>query len=380
MVCTDKPFQPVFDSTTGNIETEETTTGSAGALTSAEASSSSTAQNDDDKDPPPFYWLQDVEDIVLWVFLPDGLSAKSKEIKVTLKPRELTVNFRGQTLFGGPLWNVLDSGSLTWTLNKGKVEINVSKANQGLVWQRFLLSGVDDHKSDGEEVNNPKMVDTIQASYDEKKAQQKAAEVIVEQSDPDAMPAFNPNQLEACDALPDSASFAYVVEGSENKTVLRASLEGNQVLFDLRHSGTSTEASGAPVALCLRHDVDGLVWTPEWTEKEGKVVTKMTHVGTFSALGYVQASKEQRKFSVAAPDLSFAAIVDRSRHVYIYRQPAAISSECDLRNRKSGQKVTQIAKQQVVTLENHDEIVGAVATDKNLVVATKSSIHSLRIN
>ena len=39
----------------------------------------------------------------------------------------------------------------------------------------------------------------------------------------------------------------------------------------------------------------------------------MKHVGTICALGYVQASKQQRKFSTAASNLSFAAICDRTR-------------------------------------------------------------------
>ena len=45
-------------------------------------------------------------------------------------------------------------------------------------------------------------------------------------------------------------------------------------------------------------------------------------MGTFNALGYVQASKRDRKFSICAPNLSFAVISDCNRHIFVYRQPA----------------------------------------------------------
>merc|ERR1712008_381322 len=70
---------------------------------------------------------------------------------------------------------------------------------------------------------------------------------------------------------------------------------------------------------------------------------RLEHVDTFDALGYVQASKSQRRFTVAAPDRSYAAIIDRQRHVYIYRKPEPIAEGCELRNRKSGQSVEKVA-------------------------------------
>lgn len=104
-------------------------------------------------------------------------------------------------------------------------------------------------------------------------------------------------------------------------------------------------------------------------------------MSTLPALGYVQASKSSRKFTVSAPDASFAAICDRSRHVYVYRQPAALAREFDLRNRKSGERVTEVAQQQVVTLDPaEEEVMGAAATRNVLVVATEKRIVVVRIN
>jgi len=107
--------------------------------------------------------------------------------------------------------------------------------------------------------------------------------------------------------------------------------------------------------MCLRHDVDGFVWQPveipNTSETSPALETpacrpiSWQHVGTFNAFGYVQASKQQRKFSVCAPDMSFVAVADCTRHLYVYHRPKPV--ETSLHNRKTGQKVGAVARQQV---------------------------------
>ena len=38
---------------------------------------------------PSFYWMQGVEDMVVWVMLPEGTT--KRDLKVTLKPSEIVV-------------------------------------------------------------------------------------------------------------------------------------------------------------------------------------------------------------------------------------------------------------------------------------------------
>ncbi len=326
MVCsTSKPFFAVFDST-GTLE-EDAETGRV-------------ERKEPVRGPPPFYWLQSVEDMGVWVVLPED--ANKKQIKVTLKPRELSVLYQGKEAVSGRTWDVLDSDSLTWTIQKGKLEINLSKANEGLMWQRFLAHGSDDKPViDGEEINNPDAVDAIEKEFRE----------LAAESDPATgmQQAYNSQELEDCDAFPEEGLSLHVIDGATNKATKWADLSGHQWLFNTQVGS----ASASPKALtrdslCLRHDVDGLVWEVVADDADAGSVN-LAHNGTFSAIGYVQASKEQRKFTAAAPDLSYVAICDRTRHVYIYRQPSAISDGCDLRNRRSGQRVKQISKQQVRT-------------------------------
>jgi len=76
--------------------------------------------------------------------------------------------------------------------------------------------------------------------------------------------------------------------------------------------------------------------------------------------------------------MSFAAICDSKKHIYIYRQPASIDSE--LRNRKTGRQVAQVAKQQVISIDPPLEIMGAHATNNYIFVLTMENIHVIKIN
>ena len=337
LCSTDKPFKLLFDSSGACVDDDVL------------------VEPEDDKvsdlpTPPPFLYYQNVEDIILWLDLPEDVG--KRDIKVTLKPRELEVSLRGEKKVGGATWNVLDSDSLSWTISKGRLEINLSKANEGLIWQRFLL----EPQPDGEEINDPGAVDEIMTQF-----QQQQTSKIKEDS---PLPAYNAQELEDCDALPNANFAFYTIDSVSGRAAHKTDLSGHQWLFNV--------ASLNPNGLCLRHDVDGFVWLPKIEANDN---FKLEHISTFSALGYVQASKTQRKFTAAAPSLSYAVLADLSRRVYVYRQPSAIASEFDLRNRKSGQRLKQVAKQQVFTLGDNEEILGIVAADKHLLVLAGDMIY-----
>jgi hypothetical protein len=131
------------------------------------------------------------------------------------------------------------------------------------------------------------------------------------------------------------------------------------------------EVERAHPALCTRHDVDGLVW------RVG--ADTVTHTATFPALGYVQASKTQRKFVTAPPSCNYSVISDNMRHLYLYRQPESLAQETQLRNRKSGQRVEKVARQQVITLDTTSEIMGLVAMELMMFVLTQDNLYTIQI-
>ena len=95
-------------------------------------------------------------------------------------------------------------------------------------------------------------------------------------------------------------------------SLLQVGLGGHHLLF------TAPSTVGSLPLFCLRHDVDAIVWQPLATNDE----VTWNHLGTFNALGYVQAAKMDKKFATCPPSLSFTAISDCNRHVFVYRQPA----------------------------------------------------------
>lgn len=167
---------------------------------------------------------------------------------------------------------------------------------------------------------------------------------------------------------------------------------GHQLLF------VTPSSPGLSPAFCLRHDVDGLVWQPMGDELEQP--WSCIHTAVFQALGYIQASKEQRKFTVTPPsklvfihkvkslfnkkitppDTTYAALCDAFAHIYIYRQPNGSSTGVELVHRPTGRKIGNIARQQVLNLDSQDECIGALATNTFLLILTTSSIFAIRVN
>jgi hypothetical protein len=114
--------------------------------------------------------------------------------------------------------------------------------------------------------------------------------------------------------------------------------------------------------------VDGLIWQLNDITIENDVPWR--HEATLNAFGYVQASKQNRKFISISPDSSYALIVDMRTHLYLYKQQACASNlpGASLRNRKTGQTVEHIAKQHMISLENHQDIRGVWTNHEHIYI------------
>jgi len=294
-----------------------------------------------------FYWRQDDEDVEIWFYIsPETTKA---QVKIDLSDVNIDVRIAGVELLKGKLWQKVENDSWTWTFDHGKVGIMMSKQNPG-AWSKIWSS--DEEGPRGQEVKD-NTEDTILPHL--------TSDNPITLGDTSSEPVFNSQELESVDdTMEENSVFVWQSEAT-NQTI--ASLSGNQHLMSI------PVPSGSP-ALCIRSDVDGLVLKVE----DGK----LEHVATFPALGYVQASKQFRKFLVAPHNFNFSAICDDSRHIYIYRQPKPIENE--LRNRKTGVRVAGVAVQQVITLDNTEEILGMQATPSFLFIITKHALYRALIN
>jgi hypothetical protein len=91
-----KSFQLVYDSAGGSLEDDQ--------LEKTEKKSKMEVVVEK---PPAFYWFQGVEDMAVWVMMPEDTI--KRDIKVVLKPSHLYIKIKDQVIIDDKLWNILDS-------------------------------------------------------------------------------------------------------------------------------------------------------------------------------------------------------------------------------------------------------------------------------
>ena len=335
VLSTEKQATVVFDSMTPMEE-----------VTEQEIQTAANKGPEAGEEKPEFYWRQSSEDVEIWCYGGEGVTRSM--VKVGLEGRRVEVVVGGVVLIEGHLWSDVEGDSWTWTLEGGKLGVILCKRVEG---QWAAIWGAEGGTR-GEEVTD--------LSEDTFMAHLTTDNPIVGMEEGQGN-SFNNEQLEDCDNCENMDMLVWL--GGEERMV--ANLSGHQHLF------TVMVVDRAHPAICTRHDVDGAVW------KVGGDAVE--HVATFPALGYVQASKTQRKFMSAPPSCRYSVISDSSRHLYLYRQPESLAAETELRNRKSGQRVEKVARQQVVTLDTSSDILGLVAREMVVQVLTQDKVHTIQI-
>ncbi|XP_032466292.1 nudC domain-containing protein 1 isoform X2 [Phocoena sinus] len=263
---------------------------------------------------PLYYWQQTEDDLTVTISLPEDCT--KEDIQIQFLPDHVNVVLKGQRFLEGNLYSSIDHESSTWIIKENNsLEISLIKKNEGLTWPELVVGD-------------------------------KQGEFIR-----------------------DSAQCAAIAERLMHLTSDElVNLGSNQYLFSV-----IVDPEEMP-CFCLRHDVDALLWQPH----SGNQDDMWEHIATFNALGYVQASKRDKKFFACAPNYSYAALCECLRRVFIYRQPTPMSTV--LYNRKEGRQVGQVAKQQVASLETSDPILGFQATNERLFVLTTKNLFLIKVN
>lgn len=151
----------------------------------------------------------------------------------------------------------------------------------------------------------------------------------------------------------------------------RVPLSVHQYLFDLK-----LETNEVP-ALALRHDVDACIWQP-FAQLVNSETWPIKHQGTLLAFGYVQSSKQNRKFVTCPPNFAYSVVCEASKHIFIYK--SSNDGECQLRKRSEGlMKKVNIGQQYVLNIDKYGEVLGINATNEYLFVMTKNTLIAIQI-
>ncbi|XP_028316505.1 nudC domain-containing protein 1-like isoform X2 [Gouania willdenowi] len=312
---------------------------------------------EEEKTDPIYFWQQTSEDVTLCVRMPEGVA--KEQVQFGLTSDNLSIGVRGfSTLLQGQLYASVDPDASTWIIKDDKsLEVTLQKRSEGPMWPELVMG---DRR--GQYVMSEEQATLLH---------QTLAHLTSEDlnSDPDwNKPACNSLELEDYDRFFDDGSSLTHFDGASLKPTHVVNLASHQYLFTVNVDPTQMPC------FCLRHDVDALVWQPH-PDQPGNM---WEHVTTFNALGYVQASKRDKKFSTCAPNFSYASLCDCLRRTFIYRQPSTL--ETVLFNRRQGRQVGQVAKQQVASLDSDQPILGFRATNERAYILTSRRLYVLKVN
>ncbi|XP_007188841.2 nudC domain-containing protein 1 isoform X1 [Balaenoptera acutorostrata] len=305
---------------------------------------------------PLYYWQQTEDDLTVTVSLPEDCT--KEDIQIQFLPDHVNVVLKGQRFLEGNLYSSIDHESSTWIIKENNsLEISLIKKNEGLTWPELVVGD-----KQGEFIR-----DSAQCAAIAERLMHLTSDELNPNPDK-GKPPCNAQELEECDIFFEESSSLCRFDGSTLKTTHVVNLGSNQYLFSV-----IVDPKEMP-CFCLRHDVDALLWQPHSSNQDDM----WEHIATFNALGYVQASKRDKKFFACAPNYSYAALCECLRRVFIYRQPTPMSTV--LYNRKEGRQVGQVAKQQVASLETSDPILGFQATNERLFVLTTKNLFLIKVN
>nr|XP_012298724.1 nudC domain-containing protein 1 isoform X2 [Aotus nancymaae] len=305
---------------------------------------------------PLYYWQQTEDDLTVMIRLPED--STKEDIQVQFWPDHINIVWKDHQFLEGKLYSSVDHESSTWIIKENNsLEISLIKKNEGLTWPELVVGD-----KQGELIR-----DSTQCAAIAERLMHLTSEELNPNPDKEKPPC-NAQELEECDIFFEESSSLCRFDGSTLKTTHVVNLGSNQYLFSV-----IVDPKEMP-CFCLRHDVDALLWQPHSSKQDDM----WEHIATFNALGYVQASKRDKKFFACAPNYSYAALCECLRRVFIYRQPAPMSTV--LYNRKEGRQVGQVAKQQVASLETNDPILGFQATNERLFVLTTRNLFLIKVN
>ncbi|KAG6617858.1 mitochondrial inner membrane protein oxa1 [Phytophthora cinnamomi] len=168
--------------------------------------------------------------------------------------------------------------------------------------------------------------------------------------------------FEECDSGDPNAKAALLLVNFEQK-VVQEQLDIDCMNFQfLAPSARVNGSSDFKSTLLFRNDVHGLIY------ELNVALARLTlrHATTLPAFGFVQASKQEKKFMSFHPSGSFACIGEFERRVFVYQGDG---SEEERKTHTRKQHVVELGDQQLLGLQ--------IVNDDTILVLTPTQIYSL---
>ncbi|KAJ8734445.1 hypothetical protein PYW08_013695 [Mythimna loreyi] len=305
-----------------------------------------------------YTWLQTTEDITITLKLEANFNKQL--LIVNVAPLSIKVSYAGKTFLDGKLKQKVDSELTTWNVqDSGQVDILLTKS-ESMLWEDLLEGG----DPNGEQILDASLVEEAHRRLAHLCAETQVA------ADPPA-PGLTTQELEECDAASEEDTFLVRLDATTHAVTHRAPLSVHQYLFSIK-----IETQEAP-ALALRHDVDACIWQP-YAQLINSNTWPIKHQGALSAFGYVQSSKQNRKFVTCPPNFSYSVVCEATRHIFIYQSNN--NQDCQLRKRTGGaMKNIKIGQQHVFNIDKYGEVLGVNATNEYLFILTENHLVAIQI-
>ncbi|XP_065176745.1 nudC domain-containing protein 1-like [Sycon ciliatum] len=297
---------------------------------------------------------------------------RSRDIHFSLSSSgEISLGLKdGESFLRGNLSERVDNEGSAWTIENHVLELCLAKYQVGKQWSAILKN--PNSASDSSVSAFPlRSVENLTAGEKEKILRQMehmTSDKMVTDDDLAEQGHMLHQELEECDKAVDDDVRYLMCYSKDGRLLQQTNVTSYQWLFNARL------ASSRMPAVCLRYDVDACVW--HTASSAGDVPTTpphpvpmYRHVATFNALGYVAASKQQKKFMTCPSDASYSVICEYARNIFVY-YPAPEASAGTPAN---------TALQSIFSLPSPDEsILGVVAMAKQRVlVLTDSHVYLL---
>ncbi|KAI8320627.1 hypothetical protein GQ54DRAFT_298532 [Martensiomyces pterosporus] len=323
-----------------------------------------------------YYWMQTPTDVTVCIQLPVPISAR--QITCSLTRTSLNLQFADAPecdSFSLPLSNTrfydqILADESVWTLESGKLlTLYLQKANEGVRWPTVFER--DDGVLETMDPNEFAVIREQLEKFTSENIQMHGA----------AMPRLHP----AGDAVDQDSgdiveqedlSVVFSVRDWQTGQVMATSVAGSpdwlcaslprplSRVNHLNEAPVPSEASSVLPPVCLSFDVDGVVFGFSATEGGGNQCLEVhaRHMGTFSALSYIQASKREKRLMYVDAEMRLAVLAESQRRVFIYRQVLQSSDA--------------FAEQNVVDLggDGDDEILGLQLANDTLAILREHTV------